>query len=221
MNDIRITGVSKNYSTGGTTVKALADFSLNIAWGEFIGISGESGSGKSTLLSIAGGMLMPDSGEYSVDGINVFRLPLDKLADFRREYLGFVFQSFHLMPYLTALENVMLPLVVKKLTKTQKREMAGNALESVGLAGKLKRLPDELSGGERERVAIARAIVNNPRILLADEPTGNLDSKTGGEIMSLFRELNASGMTILMVTHSSDCIKSAGRTIRLSDGRMI
>lgn len=221
MSDITINSISKSYHTGGTEVKALSGINLDITWGEFIGVSGESGSGKSTLLSIAGAMLIPDSGKYIVDEIDVFTLPQEKRADFRREYLGFVFQSFHLMPYLTALENVMLPLAVKNLSRKEKHDMAHEALGNVGLSDKWKRLPDELSGGERERVAIARAVVNSPRILLADEPTGNLDSKTGGEIMSLFRKFNSEGMTIIMVSHSAECIKSAGRTIRLSDGRMV
>lgn len=221
MSDITIKTISKSYHTGGTEVKALSGINLDITWGEFIGVSGESGSGKSTLLSIAGAMLIPDSGKYIVDEIDVFTLPQEKRADFRREYLGFVFQSFHLMPYLTALENVMLPLAVKNLSRKEKHDMAHEALGNVGLSDKWKRLPDELSGGERERVAIARAVVNSPRILLADEPTGNLDSKTGGEIMSLFRKFNSEGMTIIMVSHSAECIKSAGRTIRLSDGRMV
>ncbi len=220
MSNIRINRVSKSYRTGSTTVNALTDINLDMSWGEFIGVSGESGSGKSTLLSIAGAMLMPDRGEYIVDDIDVFSLPQEKRADFRREYLGFVFQSFHLMPYLTALENVMLPLVVKKLGRVDKLDMAHEALAGVGLSNKWRRLPDELSGGERERVAIARAIVNRPKILLADEPTGNLDSKTGGEMMSLFRDLNSAGMTIIMVSHSAECIRSAGRSIRLSDGRL-
>ncbi len=221
MSDIKINSISKNYITGDSTVRALNDFTLDISWGDFIGISGESGSGKSTLLLITGAMLMPDSGDYIVDDINVFSLSQEKRSDFRREYLGFIFQSFHLMPYLTAVENVMLPLAVKNISKKDKYKMATEALGSVGLSDKWKRLPDELSGGEKERVAIARAVVNNPRILLADEPTGNLDSKTSGEIMSLFKQLNSDGMTIIMVSHSAECIRASDRLIKLSDGKLV
>ncbi len=221
MSDIIVSGISKTYNTDGSPVPALSDISLNIAWGEFIGVSGESGSGKSTLLSILGAMLMPDSGVYTVDEIDIPGLSNEQKADFRREYLGFVFQSFHLMPYLTAIENIMLPLASKRIDSRTQLDLANRALDRVGLADKRKRLPDQLSGGEKERVAVARAIVNSPRILLADEPTGNLDSHNSGEVMSLFKELNSSGMTIIMVSHSAECIKSAGRTIRLSDGRIL
>lgn len=220
MNGIIIENIVKTYSTGESKVHALNNINLRIDRGEFIGVTGESGSGKSTLLSVLGGMIRPDSGTYIADDIEIYELSQEKRADFRREYLGFVFQSFHLMPYLTALENVMLPLAVTKYNKKEKLGLAREALKRVGLSGKDNRLPDEISGGEKERVAIARAIVNSPPVLLADEPTGNLDSKMSAEIMSLFRELNESGMTIIMVSHSADCIRNAGRSIRLSDGKI-
>jgi putative ABC transport system ATP-binding protein len=156
-----------------------------------------------------------------MDEIDIYQLSGDKLADFRAQNLGFVFQSFHLIPYLTAIENVMLPLAIVKMSTADKKAAAFNALERVGLGNKLDRLPNQLSGGEQERVAIARAIVNNPHILLADEPTGNLDSKTSKEVMSLFRELNDAGQTVVMVTHNPDNGRYADRTITLKDGRVL
>jgi putative ABC transport system ATP-binding protein len=182
---------------------------------------GESGSGKSTLLSVMGAMNAPSSGRFVVDDIEVYRLKSEKRADFRREFLGFIFQSFHLVPYLTVIENVMLPLSIVKVGKKEKREMAESALAGVGLDNKGHRLPNQISGGEKERVAIARAIVNQPPILLADEPTGNLDTKTTREIMGLLRKLNQDGMTIAMVTHSPQCAKYAGRVLQISDGILV
>jgi putative ABC transport system ATP-binding protein len=155
-----------------------------------------------------------------VDGIDVYALNPDQLADFRREYLGFVFQSFHLVPYLAVIENVMLPLAVRRQSSREKRRLAEQALAQVGLASKAERLPGEISGGEKERVAVARAIVNEPPVLLADEPTGNLDSGNSREIMRMFQRLNASGMTVIMVTHSAECAGYAGRVLQLSDGRL-
>lgn len=221
MTNIRLNNITKSYATGESAVRAVDDITLGINWGEFVGVSGESGSGKSTLLSIMGAMIHPDSGLYSVDDIDIYSLGTEKRADFRREYLGFVFQSFHLMPYLSAEENVMLPLVITKRSSGEKLYMAREAMDRVGLTGKYRRLPDELSGGERERVAVARAIVNRPPVLLADEPTGNLDSKTSGGVMDLFRELNSAGMTIIMVSHSAECISNTSRVIKLSDGRIV
>jgi putative ABC transport system ATP-binding protein len=182
---------------------------------------GESGSGKSTLLSLMGALNTPTSGRYVVDDIDVYSLGQDRRADFRREFLGFVFQSFHLVPYLTLAENVMLPLAVVKRSGKEKRAMAEEALARVGLGGKANRLPSQISGGEQERVAIARAIVNEPPILLADEPTGNLDTKTTRDIMDLLTRLNAEGMTIVMVTHNPDCAREARRILRVSDGRIV
>jgi putative ABC transport system ATP-binding protein len=221
MSFIKIDNVLKIYSIGMEKVYALNDVSFEVEQGDFISVMGESGSGKSTLLSILGTMLIPDQGSYFVDDIDILKLSSEQQSDFRREYLGFVFQSFYLMPYLTVLENVMLPLVPKKLNNKKKREMAKNALDQVGLGNKYNRLINEISGGEKERVAIARAIVNEPPILLADEPTGNLDSKTSDNIMNLFTDLNKSGITIIMVTHSNDCASYADKKILLSDGKII
>jgi putative ABC transport system ATP-binding protein len=211
----------KTFGVRGATVDAVAGISFRIAPGEFVSIMGESGAGKSTLLGMIGAMNTPNTGRLTVDGIDVYALPPEQQADFRREYLGFVFQGFHLVPYLTVIENVMLPLAVSGRSKKQKQGMASEALSQVGLAGKARRLPGEISGGEKERVAVARAIVNEPPVLLADEPTGNLDSKNSADIMAMFRRLNASGMTILMVTHSHDCAVHARRRMVLSDGRLI
>ena len=209
----------KKYGNGAATVTAVSDISFKIEPGEFIGVMGESGSGKSTLLSIMGAMNAPTSGQFVVDDIDVYSLPQEKQADFRREFLGFIFQSFHLVPYLTVFENVMLPLTIVKVQ--HKRDLVENALSQVGLLDKADRLPGQISGGEKERVAIARAVVNEPPVLLADEPTGNLDSKTSTEIMKLLQRLNADGMTIIMVTHSSECARYARRVMQVSDGRLV
>jgi putative ABC transport system ATP-binding protein len=210
----------KSFGSGATAVHAVSDLSFRIAPGEFVAIMGESGAGKSTLLGVLGAMNAPSTGRLQVDGIDVYALGQDRLADFRREYLGFVFQSFHLVPYLTVIENVMLPLAVSPKSGSEKRRLAAEALAQVGLAGKAKRLPGEISGGEKERVAVARAIVNEPPVLLADEPTGNLDSGNSREIMRMFQRLNDSGMTMIMVTHSAECAGYAERILQLSDGRL-
>jgi len=213
--------LTKTFGAGAATVPAVSDISFHVDPGEFIAIMGESGAGKSTLLGILGARNAPSSGRLVVDGIDVYRLHTEQQADFRREYLGFVFQSFHLVPYLTVLENVMLPVVVTRRSKKEKRALALEALAQVGLADKADRLPGEISGGEKERVAVARAIVNEPPILLADEPTGNLDSKTSREVMRMFQRLNDSGMTIIMVTHSAECAGHARRILRIADGRLV
>jgi putative ABC transport system ATP-binding protein len=218
---IEITNLTKNYVSGEETVEALRGIDLSIEAGEFVTIMGQSGSGKSTLLSVLGGMNHPTSGEVEMADVPLYSLPGEKLADFRAQNLGFVFQSFHLIPYLTALENVMLPLAIAELSNREKRAKAKEALGQVGLAAKVDRLPNQLSGGEQERVAIARAIVNNPQILLADEPTGNLDSRTSEEVMGLFRELNKSGQTVVMVTHNPGNCAYTDRTIFLKDGRVV
>lgn len=217
---IEISNVKKQYSSGDDVVEALRGVNISIEAGEFITIMGQSGSGKSTLLSVLGGMNHPSSGEVEMAGVDIYRLHSEKLADFRAQNLGFVFQSFHLIQYLTAIENVMLPLAIVKMSGEAKKNAACSALERVGLGNKLDRLPNQLSGGEQERVAIARAIVNNPHILLADEPTGNLDSKTSEEVMSLFRELNDAGQTVVMVTHNPGIGAYSDRTINLRDGRI-
>jgi putative ABC transport system ATP-binding protein len=211
----------KNYGTGEAAVSSIRDMSFQIDSGEFVGVMGESGAGKSTLLSIMGAMNAPTSGSFMVDDIDIYRLKSEQRADFRREFLGFVFQSFHLLPYLSVLENVMLPLAIIKLSKKKKHAMATDALAWVGLEKKADRLPNQISGGEKERVAIARAIVNEPPVLLADEPTGNLDTKTSKEIMELLQRLNREGTTIIMVTHSPENADYAERLIRVSDGRLV
>ncbi len=218
---IEIKNVKKQYSSGDDVVEALRGLDISIEAGEFITIMGQSGSGKSTLLSVLGGMNHPTSGDVEMAGVKLYQLPGEKLADFRAQNLGFVFQSFHLISYLTAIENVMLPLAIVKMSSAAKRAAASNALVRVGLGNKLNRLPNQLSGGEQERVAIARAIVNNPHILLADEPTGNLDSKTSEEVMALFRELNDAGQTVVMVTHNPDNCCYADRSIALCDGMIV
>jgi putative ABC transport system ATP-binding protein len=220
MSLIEITKLNKTYESGEECVLALADVDLNIERGEFISVMGPSGSGKSTLLTILGGLNHPTGGDVVVDDIHIYKLPLEKLADFRREYLGFVFQSFQLIPYLTVIENVMLPLSITGKSNHDQVKMAEGILERIGLRGKGNRLPDQLSGGEQERVAIARALVNSPPILMADEPTGNLDSKTGKEIMELFKSLNKEGQTIVMVTHNAENLAYSSRAISLKDGRV-
>ena len=211
----------KQYGNGDATVSAISDISFQIESGEFIGIMGESGAGKSTLLSIMGAMNAPTSGNFMVDEIDVYSLGQEQRADFRREFLGFVFQSFHLLSYLTVAENVMLPLTTVKANRKQKRAMAEEALNNVGLNNKANQLPSRISGGEKERVAIARAIVNEPPVLLADEPTGNLDNKTKHKIMELLQKLNTRGVTIVMVTHSLECAKYAQRILYMSDGLLV
>ena len=218
---IEINNVKKHYTSGDDVVEALRGVDISIEAGEFITIMGQSGSGKSTLLSVLGGMNHPTEGEIEMAGIKLYQLPGEKLADFRARNLGFVFQSFNLISYLTAIENVMLPLAIVKMSSAAKKTAARQALERVGLGGKLDRLPNQLSGGEQERVAIARAIVNNPHILLADEPTGNLDSTTSEEVMALFRELNDAGQTVVMVTHNPGNGAYSDRTIHLKDGMVI
>ena len=220
MSLIEIKNLNKTYEGGEEKVRALVDVGLHIERGEFISVMGPSGSGKSTLLTVLGGLNHPTVGEVVVDDIPIYQLPLERLADFRREYLGFIFQSFQLIPYLTVIENVMLPLSITERSNREQVRMAEEILDKIGLKGKEKRLPDQLSGGEQERVAIARALVNSPPILLADEPTGNLDTKTGKEIMELFKSLNSEGQTIIMVTHNPENVAFSSRTISLRDGRV-
>ncbi|WP_025322429.1 ABC transporter ATP-binding protein [Deferrisoma camini] len=213
--------LTKRYGSGDAAVLAVRGMTFSVEQGEFVAVMGESGSGKSTLLSILGALNTPTEGRYLVDDIDVYGLDSERQADFRREFLGFVFQSFHLVPYLTLAENVMLPLATVKAARNEKRRMAIEALDRVGLGGKADRLPSQVSGGEQERVAIARAIVNDPPILLADEPTGNLDTKTSQEIMGLLTRLNQEGTTVVMVTHSPDCAAYARRILRVVDGRVV
>jgi putative ABC transport system ATP-binding protein len=221
MSLIEINNLNKTYESGEECVLALVDVDLKVDKGEFVSVTGPSGSGKSTLLTILGGLNHPSRGEVVVDEIPIYKLPLERLADFRREYLGFIFQSFQLIPYLTVIENVMLPLAITDKSNREQVHMAEGILGRMGLKGKERRLPDQLSGGEQERVAIGRALVNSPPILLADEPTGNLDSKTGKEIMDLFRSLNEEGQTIIMVTHNPENVAFSSRTIQLLDGKIV
>ncbi|MBF0496303.1 MAG: ABC transporter ATP-binding protein [Deltaproteobacteria bacterium] len=220
MSYIRAENLMKIYGQGEAAVTALRDVSFGLESGDFISIMGESGSGKSTMLSIMGALNTPSSGKFLVEDIDVYALKQEQRADFRREFVGFIFQSFNLIPYLTVVENVMLPLTTLNIKSSKKRVLALDALGRVGLSNKADRLPSQISGGEQERVAIARAIVNQPPMLLADEPTGNLDSKTGAEIMDLLRQLNEQGMTVIMVTHNIECARYARRLLRMADGMM-
>jgi putative ABC transport system ATP-binding protein len=215
---ITLEKVHKTYHTDGLAVKVLQDVSLDIDEGEFVALMGPSGSGKSTLLTILGAMNPPTNSQVAIDGIEPYALPVERRADFRHEYIGFIFQQHHLVPYLTALENAMLPLTIGAQSRREKRQLAGEALERVGLSGKERRLPAQLSGGEQARVAVARALVNQPPLLLADEPTGNLDSATGGLVLDLLSELYHAGQTIVMVTHNREAAEHAQRIVHLRDG---
>jgi putative ABC transport system ATP-binding protein len=213
---IEITNLSKTYLLGKIPVNALIDISFRINRGEFIAIMGPSGSGKSTLLNLLGCLDLPSSGTYLLENFNIRSLKPNQLAEVRNKRIGFVFQNFNLLPRASALENVELPLIYGR-TKNS-RELALDALKRVGLSERYKHRPNELSGGERQRVAIARAIVNNPAIVLADEPTGNLDTKTGKDIMNIFSKLNDEGTTIIIVTHEKDIATLTKRTIEMIDG---
>ena len=215
---IEVRGVGKDYQSGETTVSAIKSMDFYIDDGEFVSIMGQSGSGKSTLLSVMGGLNHPSRGQMLIDSLDLYELSSEQRADFRSEYIGIIFQSFQLISYLTVLENIKMPMAITGIKPDKQDEMARSVMARVGLEDKADRLPDQLSGGEQERVAIARAIVNNPPILLADEPTGNLDSATSEEIMKLLQELNEEGQTIIMVTHSHESGKYSGRTIEVKDG---
>jgi len=220
MSYITANKVVKEFGDGDARVAAVQGIDLSIEQAGFISIMGESGAGKSTLLSMLGGLLSPSRGEILIEGINIYALKRDKLADFRREFMGFIFQSFQLVPYLNVVENVQLPLAVTHHSQANKKALAMSALERVGLQDKGHRLPNQLSGGEQERVAIARAVVNEPPILFADEPTGNLDSRNSADVMTLLKNLNADGQTIVMVTHSRHNAEYADRIIEVADGRL-
>jgi putative ABC transport system ATP-binding protein len=215
---IEIRGIGKDYQDGETKVQAIKQMDFYIDDGEFVAIMGQSGSGKSTLLSILGGLNHPTRGRALLDTLDIYELTSEQRADLRSEYIGVIFQSFQLIPYLTVLENVKLPMSITGKKAREQEKMARDVLARVGLTNKADRLPDQLSGGEQERVAIARAIVNKPPILLADEPTGSLDSKTADEIMNLLKELNSEGQTIIMVTHNPEACKHTTRTIQVKDG---
>jgi putative ABC transport system ATP-binding protein len=213
--------VSRHYRVGSQSIAALNKLSVTVQSGEFVAIMGPSGSGKSTCLQLLGCLQSPTSGQYRFDGEDVQSLDSDALAHIRNNHLGFLFQSFNLLPRTSALRNVALPLLYSGVDRDERRQMAEHALESVGMANRLDHRPDQLSGGQAQRVAIARALVNQPRLVLADEPTGALDSQTGGEIMDLFTRLNKEGMTILLVTHDEEVAAHAGRVLRFRDGLMI
>jgi putative ABC transport system ATP-binding protein len=215
---ISLRGISRTYDVGGRPVRALRDFDLDIAAGEYVSIMGPSGSGKSTLLNIVGCLDRPNSGSYKLDGEETADLSEAELSRVRRHKIGFVFQFFHLVPRLTAAENVELPMVFAGTDARERRERAARSLASVGLADRVHHRPDQLSGGERQRVAVARAMVMDPAILLADEPTGNLDSASGAEIVELIETMNAHGLTLLVVTHDPAIGGRARRRIRLADG---
>jgi putative ABC transport system ATP-binding protein len=215
---IRLQNVVRRYQMGAETVHALRDLSLEIQRGEYVAIMGPSGSGKSTLMNLIGCLDTPTSGRYELNGANVGEMNDNQLAEVRNREIGFVFQTFNLLPRSNALHNVELPLIYAGLPAEERRKTALEAITQVGLADRMHHKPNELSGGQRQRVAVARALVNNPSILLADEPTGNLDSKTGAEIMALFGELSRKGNTIIVVTHEEDIARLARRIIRLRDG---
>jgi putative ABC transport system ATP-binding protein len=220
---VKLTDVHKTYRTGDVEVYAVRGVSLDIQSGEFVALMGASGSGKSTLMNILGCLDRPTSGRYLLDDADVSVLDRDQLADIRNHKLGFVFQSFNLLPRTSARENVELPLLygVHRLTKAQLREKADSVLASVGLAGREDHHPSQLSGGQQQRVAIARALVNDPEVVLADEPTGNLDSRTSVEIMGIFQQLNQRGITIIMVTHEQDIAAYARRNVVMRDGLIL
>ena len=217
---IDIRDITKVYEMGEENVHALSGVTLGVERGEYVGIMGPSGSGKSTLMNLIGCLDTPTSGSYVLNGREVARMTDDELAAIRNQEIGFVFQTFNLLPRTTALQQVELPLVYSGLSRRERRERAVRSLEAVGLADRMGHHPNEMSGGQRQRVAIARALVNNPSILLADEPTGNLDSQTGAEIMTLFDELNRRGNTIVLVTHEEDIAAHTSRIVRLLDGKI-
>ncbi|MBP8791370.1 MAG: ABC transporter ATP-binding protein [Breznakibacter sp.] len=219
-NVIEIKKITKFYQVGTQVVKALQGVDIAISKGEYVAIMGPSGSGKSTLMNIIGALDTPTGGQYVLNGTDVSRMSDDNLAEIRNKEIGFVFQTFNLLPRYTALENVMLPLIYSGVPKTRRIELAQEALLNVSLSDRVTHKPNELSGGQRQRVAVARALINKPSIILADEPTGNLDSKTSADIMRLFGEIHAKGNTIILVTHEEDIARYAHRIVRLRDGHI-
>lgn len=218
---IELRNIGKTYKTGTIEVEALKNVNLTIEKGEFVSVMGPSGSGKSTLMNILGCLDRATHGEYILDGLNISNLSDPELAKIRNLKIGFVFQSFNLLPKMDAQRNVELPMIYAGFSRDERRKRASRALERVGLADRAHHKPAELSGGQKQRVAIARALVNNPSIILADEPTGNLDSKSGEEIMALFQELNSEGVTIVLVTHEPDIARHTPRIVRFMDGVII
>jgi putative ABC transport system ATP-binding protein len=215
---IRLHKISRRYQMGAETIHALREVSLEIQRGEYVAIMGPSGSGKSTLMNLIGCLDTPTGGEYELNGSQVSQMDDNQLAEIRNKEIGFIFQTFNLLPRSDALRNVELPLIYSGMPAEERRQVALDALRNVGLADRVHHRPNELSGGQRQRVAVARALVNRPSILLADEPTGNLDTKTGTEILALFAELSRQGNTIIVVTHEEDVAKHARRIVRIRDG---
>ncbi len=215
---IALRGVSKTYKLGDETIYALKDVTLDVAQGEFIAIMGPSGSGKSTLSNIVGGLDRPDDGTVTIAGQDLAKLRDKDLSHYRNKYVGFVFQSFNLQPQLTAQENVMLPLIFARVGGKERAEKAAACLEQVGLKDRMRHLPTQLSGGQRQRVSIARSLANSPKLIIADEPTGNLDSQKGEEILALLKALNKAGTTLIVVTHDMNIAKQADRIVSIHDG---
>jgi len=217
---ISLTHITKRYRFGDTDFAALSDVSLSIGENEFVALTGPSGSGKSTLMNVLGCLDTPSEGEYRLDGAVVSGLDEAQLATVRNRKIGFVFQNFYLMPRMTALDNVAQPLIYRGIAPSRRRELATEALARVGLADRTRHRPNQMSGGQRQRVAVARALVGHPELLLADEPTGNLDSRTAAEILQLFAALHAEGQTVVIVTHDPDVAAACHRIVRLHDGRI-
>jgi putative ABC transport system ATP-binding protein len=218
---IETAGLARHYTLGDQVVTALAGVSVDVSEGEFVAVMGPSGSGKSTFMNLVGCLDRPTAGRYVLDGEEVSAMSADALADVRNRKIGFVFQQFNLLDRQDALANVALPMVYAGVSRRERRKRAEESLAKVGLAGRVHHLPTQLSGGQQQRVAIARALVNNPKVLLADEPTGALDSRTSLEIMALFQDLNRQGMTVLVVTHEPDVATFAGRVVRFRDGKVL
>lgn len=217
---LNLKGIYKNYDQGKMSVEVLKNINFSMEEGEYVAIMGPSGSGKSTLMNIIGCLDKPTKGSFEFEGQDVFSYTENEMSDMRLNKIGFVFQSFHLLPRQTALSNVELPLTYAKVSKKERRERALKALERVGLAERVDFKPNQLSGGQMQRVAIARAIVNNPKLLLADEPTGALDSKSGAQVMELFQKLNDEGVSVLMITHDADIAAHAKRVVMIRDGEL-
>lgn len=221
MSLIEIRDIYKIYNPGENEVRALDGINLTVEHGEFLAIVGQSGSGKSTLMNMLGLLDIPTSGTYTLDGVNVKDMTDDELSEIRNKQIGFIFQGFNLIPSLTAVENVELPLVYRGMKKEERNKLALEALERVGLSHRLDHLPKQMSGGQQQRVAIARAVAARPPIILADEPTGNLDSHSGVEVMKILHELHEEGRTVILITHDNDIAKEAQRVIRIQDGQII